>query len=68
MNAGPDKITAHAETIRARLGEIHETLKVDFPVYVMFTWVADLGSRDSASISVLRGGAAEEGLGGDVPD
>ena len=37
MNAGPDKITAHAETIRARLGEIHETLKVDFPVYVMFT-------------------------------
>jgi type VI secretion system protein ImpL len=37
MNAGPEKITAHAETVRARLAEIHETLKVDFPVYVMFT-------------------------------
>lgn len=37
MNAAPEQITKHAETIRARLGEIHETLKVDFPVYVMFT-------------------------------
>ena len=37
MNASPDSITAHAETVRARLAEIHETLKVDFPVYVMFT-------------------------------
>lgn len=37
MNASPDKITAQAETVRARLAEIHETLKVDFPVYVMFT-------------------------------
>ncbi len=37
MNATPEAITAHAETVRARLAEIHETLKVDFPVYVMFT-------------------------------
>jgi type VI secretion system protein ImpL len=37
MNVAPEKIAAHAETVRARLGEIHETLKVDFPVYVMFT-------------------------------
>ena len=37
MNAGADKIQAHADTVRARLAEIHETLKVDFPVYVMFT-------------------------------
>ncbi|MEM8852008.1 MAG: type VI secretion system membrane subunit TssM, partial [Pseudomonadota bacterium] len=27
----------HAETIRDRLAEVHETLKVDFPVYVLFT-------------------------------
>ena len=37
MNATPEVIAAHAETVRARLAEIHETLKVDFPVYVMFT-------------------------------
>jgi type VI secretion system protein ImpL len=37
MNAEPARIKAHAETVRARLAEIHETLKVDFPVYVMFT-------------------------------
>ncbi len=37
MNARPEVIAGHAETVRARLAEIHETLKVDFPVYVMFT-------------------------------
>ncbi|MGL6211947.1 MAG: type VI secretion system membrane subunit TssM, partial [Paracoccaceae bacterium] len=37
MRAEPEAIKAHAETVRARLAEIHETLKVDFPVYVMFT-------------------------------
>lgn len=37
MNAEAEAITRHAETVRARLAEIHETLKVDFPVYVMFT-------------------------------
>lgn len=28
---------AHADTMRKRLMEIHDTLKVDFPVYVLFT-------------------------------
>ena len=37
MRAEPAAIKAHAEIVRARLAEIHETLKVDFPVYVMFT-------------------------------
>lgn len=37
MNADADTIAKHAEIVRARLAEIHETLKVDFPVYVMFT-------------------------------
>ncbi len=46
----------HANTVRARLAEIHETLKVDFPVYVMFT-KADLiaGFREYfASFSLNR--------------
>lgn len=37
MRQEPEVIKGHAETVRARLAEIHETLKVDFPVYVMFT-------------------------------
>ncbi len=56
MRAEPEKITAHAEIVRARLAEIHETLKVDFPVYVMFT-KADLisGFREFfASFSASR--------------
>lgn len=46
----------HAETVRDRLAEIHETLKIDFPVYVMFT-KADLiaGFREYfASFSLNR--------------
>ena len=45
MNAGPEKIASHAETVRARLGEIHETLKVDFPVYVMFTKADEMDAQ-----------------------
>ena len=37
MNTSPEALAAHAETVRTRLGEIHETLKIDFPVYLMFT-------------------------------
>ena len=46
----------HAETIRARLAEVHEALRIDFPVYVMFT-KADLiaGFREYfASFSLNR--------------
>lgn len=56
MNATPEQIAAHAQIVRDRLGEIHETLKVDFPVYVMFT-KADLiaGFREYfASFSASR--------------
>jgi type VI secretion system protein ImpL len=56
MGSTPEQIRAHAETVRARLAEIHETLKVDFPVYVMFT-KADLiaGFREYfSSFSVSR--------------
>lgn len=49
-------LTRHAETVRARLAELHEQLKIDFPVYVMFT-KADLiaGFREYfASFSLNR--------------
>ena len=34
---GPDELAAHARAIRARLLELHDQLKVDFPVYALFT-------------------------------
>jgi type VI secretion system protein ImpL len=37
MTLGPAEIAAHANAIRARLLELHERLKVDFPVYALFT-------------------------------
>ncbi len=37
MTLGPAEIKAHADAIRARLLELHERLKIDFPVYVLFT-------------------------------
>ncbi|MEM6636314.1 MAG: type VI secretion system membrane subunit TssM [Pseudomonadota bacterium] len=37
MEADSASLAAHAETIRTRLDEIHRTLKIDFPVYVLFT-------------------------------
>ncbi len=37
MTAGDAQIAAHADTVRKRLAEIHEALKIDFPVYVLFT-------------------------------
>lgn len=33
----PEEIEAHATAIRARLQELHEILKIDFPVYAVFT-------------------------------
>lgn len=57
MMKGDDlSLKHHAETVRARLAEIHEVLKIDFPVYVMFT-KADLiaGFREYfASFSLNR--------------
>src|SRR5215475_7037188 len=37
MTLAPAEIAAHANAIRARLLELHERLKVDFPVYELFT-------------------------------
>ncbi|PTW46560.1 type VI secretion system membrane subunit TssM [Rhodovulum kholense] len=37
MTASEADLTRHAETVRSRLAELHETLKIDVPVYVLFT-------------------------------
>ncbi|PZU91527.1 MAG: type VI secretion system membrane subunit TssM [Chelatococcus sp.] len=37
MTSTPEEIAAHADAVRARLLELHERLKVDFPVYAIFT-------------------------------
>lgn len=37
MTMSDQELTDHAETVRARLGELHEHLRIDFPVYVLFT-------------------------------
>ena len=45
MTATPAEIETHAETVRNRLREIHEELRVDFPVYVLFTKADLVGTR-----------------------
>ncbi|HEV7261192.1 MAG TPA: type VI secretion system membrane subunit TssM [Bosea sp. (in: a-proteobacteria)] len=37
LTSSPEEIAAHADAIRSRLLELNERLKVDFPVYAVFT-------------------------------
>lgn len=37
MTGTEESLSRHAETVRSRLAEVHEALRVDFPVYVLFT-------------------------------
>lgn len=37
LTAPPAEVAAHADAIRKRLSELHEQLKVNFPVYAVFT-------------------------------
>src|ERR1700723_1243532 len=37
LNLSATEVAAHADAIRKRLDELHEELKVDFPVYAIFT-------------------------------
>ena len=56
MTSDPDSLAQNAQQVRERLSEIHEVLKIDFPVYVLFT-KADLiaGFREYfSSFSVSR--------------
>ena len=37
LSLPPQEVAAHADAIRKRLDELHEELKIDFPVYAVFT-------------------------------
>lgn len=37
MQASQEDLARHSEIVRARLAEVHEKLRIDFPVYVLFT-------------------------------
>jgi type VI secretion system protein ImpL len=37
VKLSPAEVTAHSDAIRKRLAELHDELKIDFPVYVLFT-------------------------------
>ncbi|MBP0484975.1 type VI secretion system membrane subunit TssM [Sagittula salina] len=37
LTGTPETLASHAAVVRERLGEIHQTLRIDFPVYVLFT-------------------------------
>lgn len=37
LTSTPEEIAAHSDAIRSRLLELHDRLKVDFPVYAVFT-------------------------------
>src|SRR5262245_12862557 len=37
MTLPPDELEAHANAVRKRLLELHQELKIDFPVYALFT-------------------------------
>ena len=37
LGLSAQEVQAHADAIRKRLGELHEELKISFPVYVLFT-------------------------------
>ena len=67
MTLSPAEIAAHANAIRARLLELHDRLKVDFPVYALFT-KADLVAGFMEFFGNLGEQRPQAGLGRDVPD
>ncbi len=60
-------IAAHANAIRARLLELHERLKVDFPVYALFT-KGDLVAGFMEYFGEPDRAGPPPGLGRDLPD
>jgi type VI secretion system protein ImpL len=79
MTLPPPDIAAHANAIRARLLELHERLKVDFPVYAVFTkgdliagfteYFANLSDQDRRQVwgATFQTGDKTRNLVGDVP-
>ncbi|WP_342077306.1 type VI secretion system membrane subunit TssM [Yoonia sp. SS1-5] len=37
MNASSDDLARHSQIVRDRLAEVHDKLRIDFPVYILFT-------------------------------
>ncbi|MFS8036519.1 type VI secretion system membrane subunit TssM [Xanthobacter sp. AM11] len=74
------EITAHAGAVRARLLELNERLKIDFPVYVLFTkmdliagfseFFADLGEMQRRMVwgATFQNPKKNENLVGRVPE
>src|SRR5262249_49337585 len=62
MLMGPAEINAHANAIRSRLLELHDRLKVDFPVYALFT-KADLISGFTEYFASLNEQSRRRGWG-----
>ena len=67
LNLPPAEVAAHADAIRKRLDELHEELKIDFPVYAVFTKM-DLVVGLHPIFRRSRRSEAAGGLGRDVPD
>ena len=61
------QLDAHVVEIRNRLREIHETLKIEFPVYLLFT-KADLVAGFMEYFGGFDETAPAQGLGRDIPD
>jgi type VI secretion system protein ImpL len=59
LTLSPQDLAAHAEAIRRRLLELHERLKVSFPVYALFT-KADLVAGFSEYFSYLNEAARRQ--------
>ena len=67
LTSTPEQIAAHADAIRNRLLELNERLKVDFPVYAVFT-KTDLIAGFNEFFGELDRAAAPHGLGPHLPD
>jgi type VI secretion system protein ImpL len=73
------ELSAHANAIRARLLDLHEHLKIDFPVYVLFTkgdlvagfmeYFANLGEQGRRQVwgATFQTGDKTQNMVGDVP-
>ncbi len=80
LTAGAAELELHSSAIRARLVELHEQLKVDFPVYVMFTkadlvagfseFFGALGEKSRKQVwgATFQTGDKTRNMVGDIPE
>ncbi len=67
MKLDGQQLAEHATAIRKRLLELHQELKIDFPVYALFT-KADLIAGFAEYFGNFTESAPPQGLGRDLPD